>query len=390
MNSVRHTSSRAALIVEDDAAIREAIADVLRSDGYEASSCGHGREALEYLRRAPHPDVIVLDLMMPVMDGWEFRIEQRKDPILATIPVIALSADGTPKAAAVDADAYLKKPVSAATLLNTVDRVVLLRENRSLQAQLVEAQRLTSLGTLAAGVAHEINNPLSYLMLNTAFVTEMLPGLLDDRNGEGNGSPEALARKGDLRKRLFLALAHAQDGAERIRAIVHGLKMFSRPEDESKAPVDVREVLESAILMLQHEIDKRARLVKDYRDVPRVDANEGRLGQVFLNLLLNATQSLSETTKNEIRAVIRHDPPYVLVEVHDTGAGIPAEARGRIFEPFFTTKPVGSGTGLGLPICHGILKSLGGSLTFESEVGRGSVFRVALPAAVPRAVPPQQ
>jgi signal transduction histidine kinase len=267
---------------------------------------------------------------------------------------------------------------------------VLLRENRSLQAQLVEAQRLTSLGTLAAGVAHEINNPLSYLMLNTAFVTEMLPGLLDDRNGEGNGSPEALARKGDLRKRLFLALAHAQDGAERIRAIVHGLKMFSRPEDESKAPVDVREVLESAILMLQHEIDKRARLVKDYRDVPRVDANEGRLGQVFLNLLLNATQSLSETTKNEIRAVIRHDPPYVLVEVHDTGAGIPAEARGRIFEPFFTTKPVGSGTGLGLPICHGILKSLGGSLTFESEVGRGSVFRVALPAAVPRAVPPQQ
>jgi signal transduction histidine kinase len=388
MNSVRHTSSRAALIVEDDAAIREAIADVLRSDGYEASSCGHGREALEYLRRAPHPDVIVLDLMMPVMDGWEFRIEQRKDPILATIPVIALSADGTPKAAAVDADAYLKKPVSAATLLNTVDRVVLLRENRSLQAQLVEAQRLTSLGTLAAGVAHEINNPLSYLMLNTAFVTEMLPGLLDDRNGEGNGSPEALARKGDLRKRLFLALAHAQDGAERIRAIVHGLKMFSRPEDESKAPVDVREVLESAILMLQHEIDKRARLVKDYRDVPRVDANEGRLGQVFLNLLLNATQSLSETTKNEIRAVIRHDPPYVLVEVHDTGAGIPAEARGRIFEPFFTTKPVGSGTGLGLPICHGILKSLGGSLTFESEVGRGSVFRVALPAAAPRGAPP--
>jgi signal transduction histidine kinase len=388
MNATRHTSSRAALIVEDDAAIREAIADVLRSDGYEASSCVHGREALEYLRRAPHPDVIVLDLMMPVMDGWQFRVEQRKDPNLATIPVIALSADGTPKAAAVDADAYLKKPVSAATLLNTVDRVVLLRENRNLQAQLVEAQRLTSLGTLAAGVAHEINNPLSYLMLNIAFVTERLTGLLDDRKGEGDGSPEAPTRNGDLRNRLFFALEHARDGAERIRAIVRGLKMFSRPEDESNAPVDVRGVLESAILMLQHEIDQRARLVKDYRDVPWVDANEGRLGQVFLNLLLNATQSLSETTQNEIRAVIRHDPPYVLVEVHDTGGGIPAEARGRIFEPFFTTKPVGIGTGLGLPICHGIVKSLGGSLTFESEVGRGSVFRVALPAAAPRGPPP--
>src|ERR1700682_362753 len=103
MNGVRHASPRAALIVEDDASIREAIAEVLRSEGYEASSCGHGREALEYLRDGHHPDVILLDLMMPVMDGWEFRIEQRKDPALATIPVVALSADGTPKAAAIDA-----------------------------------------------------------------------------------------------------------------------------------------------------------------------------------------------------------------------------------------------------------------------------------------------
>jgi signal transduction histidine kinase len=387
MNGVRHVSPRAALIVEDDASIREAIAEVLRSEGYEATSCGHGREALEYLRRAHHPDVILLDLMMPVMDGWEFRVEQRKDPALATIPVVALSADGTPKAAAVDADAYLKKPVSASTLIDTIDRVVLLRENRSLQAQLVEAQRLTSLGTLAAGVAHEINNPLSYVMLNIAFVTERLPGLFDDSNGEGDGSSQAPTRQGELRNRLFSALGHARDGTERIRAIVRGLKTFSRPDDESNAPVDVREVLESAISMLKHEIDHRARLVKDYRDVPRVDANEGRLGQVFLNLLLNATQSLSENGDNEIRAVVRHDPPYVLVEVHDTGGGIPVEARGRIFEPFFTTKPVGVGTGLGLPICHGIVKSLGGKLTFESEVGRGSTFRVALPVTAPRTAP---
>ena len=291
--------------------------------------------------------------------------------------MVVLSADSSQKAAAVDADAFLRKPVDFDTLASSVEHAVLRHENRALQMRLVEAEKLTSLGTLAAGVAHEINNPLSYVMLNLSFVNEKLKPLL----AEGDAPAlERLALDVELRERLVQALTGAQHGTERIRAIVRGLRTFSRPDSETHTPVDVRELLESALAVLHHEIGSRARLVREYDDVPRVDANEARLGQVFLNLLMNAAQSLDEGAKDpEIRVRIRSAPPRVVVEVQDTGCGIPPDLVGRVFEPFFTTKPVGVGTGLGLSICHGIVHSLGGELTFETEVGRGSVFRVALP-----------
>ncbi len=367
---------RTALIVEDDAAARETLVDVLENEGYKASACRHGREALERLRQGAHPDVILLDLMMPVMSGWEFRVEQRKDPALAGIPIVALSADTSPRAAAVDADAYLKKPIDLEALVSTLDRVILQRQNRALQSRLAEADRLMALGTLCAGLAHEVNNPLAYVTLNVAFVAQRLPELLRVDPGAGPAPVDA-----DLAQKLIGALGHAQHGVERIRWIVQSLKAFSRPEDESKDLVDVRKVVESILPLLTHELDRRARLLKLYEPVPSVLVNEARLGQVFMNLLLNAAQSLPEGHDNEIEISIRSRPPRVVVEIRDTGVGIPADIRGRIFEPFFTTKPVGVGTGLGLSICHGSVRAMGGELTFESEMGRGSVFRVALPSA---------
>jgi signal transduction histidine kinase len=365
-------------VVEDDSAIRDTLCEVLISLGYEASSCSNGRDALDYLRRERHPDVILLDLMLPVMSGWEFRVEQRKDPALTTIPVVVLSADGTPKAAAIDADAYLEKPVSYETLACTVERVVLRHENRVLQTRLIEADRLTSLGTLAAGVAHEINNPLSYVLLNVSFVMDKLEPLLVRG---GDLAFDELARSPQLKKDLLDALTNAQLGTERIRTIVRGLRTFSRPEDDPHTALDVRSLLDSTLAMLEHEIRPKARLVKQYDDVPCVDANEARLAQVFLNLLLNATQALDDHADgNEILVRVRSCPPKVVVEIHDTGCGIPDDVRGRVFEPFFTTKPLGVGTGLGLSICHGIVRSLDGELTFDTQTGGGTVFRVTLPA----------
>ena len=243
------------------------------------------------------------------------------------------------------------------------------RQHRDLKAQLAQTDRLTSLGTLAAGVAHEINNPLAYVLLNLGFVHEQLAKLF---------RPDADEHVHEVRR----ALEHARDGAERIRDIVRGLKTFSRPENEMVAPLDVARVLDATIAMVANEVRHRGRLVKDYATTPTVVANEARLGQVFLNLLLNAVQALPEgrVESNVIRVVVRPgSSDNVVVEVHDNGVGIAPQVRGRIFEPFFTTKPVGIGTGLGLAICHGIVTDLGGTLTVESEVGAGSVFRLELP-----------
>jgi signal transduction histidine kinase len=366
----KRASGRSLLVVEDDADIREALDGLLSMEGFRVKGCSNGREALDWLRVAGKPDLILLDLMMPVMDGWQFRVAQKDDPELATIPVLALSADATAKAAAIDADAYLKKPVDYETLIDTIDRLLVASEHRELQSRLAQTDRLTSLGTLAAGVAHEINNPLAYVLLNLGYVTEELPKLLG-------------AVQSDRAHEVGVALEHARDGAERIRDIVRSLKTFSRPENETLAPLDVTQVLEATLAMVANEIRHRARLVKDLAKVPEVVANEARLGQVFLNLLMNAVQALPEERSgaNEIRVVTRPSGDRVVVEVHDNGVGISPQVRGRIFEPFFTTKPVGIGTGLGLAICHGIVTSLGGTLTVESEMGRGSVFRVELPAA---------
>ncbi|HWZ93272.1 MAG TPA: ATP-binding protein, partial [Polyangiaceae bacterium] len=172
--------------------------------------------------------------------------------------------------------------------------------------------------------------------------------------------------------------------AQRMRFIVRDLKMFSRsPTEEARTSVSVQAVMESSLRMAWNELRHRARLVKQYEPVPNVEVNEARLGQLFLNLLVNASQSLDEgrAEQNEIRVRTRLDGARVIVEVSDTGAGIPPEIIGRIFDAFFTTKEVGVGTGLGLAICQRIVTDMSGELTVESEVGKGTTFRVTLPVA---------
>jgi CheY-like chemotaxis protein len=238
------------------------------------------------------------------------------------------------------------------------------------QAQLMVSERMASVGILAAGVAHEINNPLAAVMANLSFAQTKLQQI--DNPG---------ARESEIEE----ALRDASECAERVRYIVRDLKLFSRAGDERRSAVDIREVLESTLRMAFNEIRHRARLVKDYGEVPKVEANEARLGQVFLNLVVNAAQAITEgaAEKNEIRILTRVEPQTgrVVIEVRDSGAGIPPEVIGKIFDPFFTTKPVGLGTGLGLPICHRIISALGGEINVESVVGKGSIFRVLLPPA---------
>ncbi len=251
-------------------------------------------------------------------------------------------------------------------------------ERRAMQAQLMVASRMASVGTLAAGVAHEINNPLAFINANLVWLKDEL-----------EARRTALGEVGF--QELAAVVGEARTGIERIGTIVRDLKAFSRVEtDEAAGPVDVRKVLSFAAKMADKELRQRARVVSELQDVPAVLGSEGRLGQVFLNLLLNAAQAIPDgaAASNEIRLRCLRRDRSVVVEVSDTGRGIPAELQARVFDPFFTTKPVGEGTGLGLAVCHGIVRGLGGEITVESEVGRGSTFSVRLPTQLPAGASP--
>ncbi len=242
-------------------------------------------------------------------------------------------------------------------------------QQKATEAQLMVADRMASIGTLAAGVAHEINNPLAAVI-----------GNLDLAIDEIKTHRKCVAISGELEEELDDARA----AAESVRVIVRDLKIFSRAEDDARGPVDVERVMESTLRMAWNEIRHRARLTKEYGRVPLVEANESRLGQVFLNLVVNAAQAISEGNAelNLIRISTSCDEQgRVALRVSDTGAGIPADVQKRLFTPFFTTKPVGAGTGLGLSICHRIVTSFGGEIRFQSELGKGTEFCVLLPAA---------
>jgi two-component system cell cycle sensor histidine kinase/response regulator CckA len=252
-------------------------------------------------------------------------------------------------------------------------------EQRKARDALAMSERMASIGTLAAGVAHEINNPLAFVLSNLEFAQSSIRTALDE------GSNLAMEQRMRLRKTLE-ALADAHVGAGRVRNIVRDLNTFSRGTDELGGAVDLVEVLETSIRMADNETRHHARTVRKFEPVPHVSGEGGRLGQVFLNLLLNAAQAIPEgnASDNEVTIVTRTDPRgRAVVEIRDTGSGIPPEVLPRILDPFFTTKTVGKGMGLGLSICHGIITSMGGDIEVESKVGAGSVFRVLLPASSP-------
>jgi nitrogen-specific signal transduction histidine kinase/CheY-like chemotaxis protein len=251
-------------------------------------------------------------------------------------------------------------------------------ERRALEGSLLLASRMSSVGTIASGMAHEINNPLSCVISSLEFIGKEL------RRFE----PLALERGFELTE----AVDQALQGAERVRLIVKGLKTFSRADvQESRRPIDLEAVLESAVSLTLNDIRHRARLVRSYGQTPPVEADEARLSQMFVNLLINAVQAINDdgVDNNEIHIVTSTDPKgRAVVEIRDTGCGISEAHRAQIFDPFFTTKPVGLGTGLGLSIVHGIVTAHGGEVTFESGgIGTGTTFRVVLPAAPTHALP---
>ena len=234
-------------------------------------------------------------------------------------------------------------------------------------ARLWHAQKLEALGRMSAGLAHEVNNPLCYVLSNLRHIQKGLEGL-----------------EGDLKD----ACRDAVTGAERIGRIVQDVRLFARMEEPEREPVDVRAVVEQSISMAGQALRPGIQVVKEFQEVPLVSGSEHGLGQVFLNLIVNAAQALGSAVPAPcIRVGTWRAEEQVVVEVRDNGCGIAPEHLGRLFEPFFTTKPVGTGTGLGLSICHGIVTRLGGDITVDSTLGQGTAFRVFLPVRSTQAGP---
>ncbi len=259
-------------------------------------------------------------------------------------------------------------------------RVLLIRDvtgERELQARLTRADRLAAIGTLAAGTAHEINNPLTFVLANAELLKETVAGIRADL------PPATAALATELVDEIV-------SGGGRIRRVVQDLMALARDRRGDEIAVDIAATLDRCIAMANSQLRHHARVVKTYLPVPAVYASEGRLFQVFLNLIVNAGQAIVEghAEANEIRVATRTVDGRAVIEIADTGTGIDAATLPRIFEPYFTTKAVGHGTGLGLSISQGIITALGGTIEVASEVGVGTTVRISLPAAPASAAEP--
>jgi two-component system, NtrC family, sensor kinase len=272
-------------------------------------------------------------------------------------------------------------------------------ERKHLEGQLVQSEKLASIGQLAAGVAHEINNPIGYIFSNFGTLEDYLGKLFEMlaayEAAEGNvGPPEAAARLRRLREEVELEflkedipvlMRESRQGIVRVRQIVQDLKDFSRVDSSQDfQPADLHHGIDSTLNVVANEVKYKADVVKEYGVLPDVVCLPSQINQVVMNLVVNAAQAMGETRgRIVIRTGVAADHETVWLEVADTGSGIPPDTLKRIFEPFFTTKPVGKGTGLGLSLSYGIVQKHHGRIDVDSVPGQGTTFRVTLPVHQP-------
>ena len=366
------------LLVEDSETARAIVRDLLAAEEptLELDEAEDLQSAIRALAERSY-DCALVDYLLP--DGHGLALlgtsEDDEGPAPAMVMLTAMNDHAMAmQALKGGAQDYLVKGCFDGPVLSRSVRYAIERKKAAaLQLRMVHVERMVALGTLTAGVAHEINNPLAYVMGNLGCLSEQLASL-------PTSSKEVEAMKDMVRDAL--------EGSERVRTIVRDMRAFTRRDDHDKrTPVQIEKVVEQAIAMAGVDLRHRARIVRRFSPVPPVLANETRLAQVFLNVLINAAHAIPEghIGEHEVRLSIRESGAYVDAVVEDTGSGIAPEDLKRVFHPFYTTKPAGKGTGLGLFICDGIVRGLGGNIVIESILEKGSKVRVRLPAYVERA-----
>ena len=392
------------LIADDDAINRRLLQTHLEKWGHEVTAATDGARAWQLFQEVGSFSLVISDWMMPQMDGPELvrLIRAGERPGYVYVILLTAKAQKADVVAGMEAgaDDFVAKPFDPEELRVRVrqgERIVRLEHTleeqnhalREAQAALVQNEKLASLGRLAAGMAHEINNPISYVSNNLTVLrrdtTDAL-GVLDAYRQGAAVEAVRLEEAMDLayfRDNLGRTFAKSLEGLQRVRDIVQNLREFARLDEAEFTDADLNAALASALEVLRHDMSKKEiRLETHFEPLPLVPCHPAKVNQVFLNLLSNAVQACSQGGVVEART--RLEPAKaVVIEIADNGSGIKPEHRARLFEPFFTTKPVGQGTGLGLAVSFGIVRDHGGTIDFDSVEGHGTTFRVRLPLRQP-------
>lgn len=397
-------SSDKVLVVDDTPEVRQLVGEIL-SEHYQVVYATDGETGWQAVL-SESPDLIISDVMMPHVDGYELCRRVKGTPETSAIPFVLLTARAQVslkiEGLNCGADDYLVKPFHADELVARARALLRLRhvhkdlerqrahleatisELKQTQNQLVQAEKMSSLGQLTAGLAHEINNAINAVYNGIPAISDRLDRLqhmveaaLDDGPAASGSEHSDVAAAFSTLRRLAGVVS---EGADRTARIVRDMKTFAHPGSESTEPTDVSAVLELCTGLLKNQYRERVRVHCELAGDCWCQAPAGHLNQVFLNLLTNAVQAMPEGGGGEIFATTCREGEFVRISIRDTGAGIPEEILPRIFDPFFTTKAPGQGTGLGLSVSYGIVTRLGGTIECRSEEGVGTEFIIQLPA----------
>jgi signal transduction histidine kinase len=410
------------LIVDDSVVVRRLFVQCL-SPQYFCEEADSVNGALSHLAKSEFA-LVISDIILPGLSGIELlRKVIESYPYTAVIMASGVNQpQRTLDAMRIGAFDYLIKPCDLNVLELTVERALERRtlmlnarqykrdlevrnnelargkaELERLQAQIVHSEKMASLGQLAAGIAHELNNPVGFIYGNMDLLNRTIAGLTQLLNfyDKVELNETATLDVAEIKERIdYPATLHdlssivcdCRDGAQRIRDIVQNLRTFSRLDEAEFTKSDIHEGIDSTLRLLsRYYSSDNITLIRDYGDLPPIDAFSGQLNQVWMNLLVNAAQAVG--SNGEVRIATSVEGESVVIAIHDTGGGISPEHLNRIFDPFYTTKPVGEGTGLGLSISFGIVERHGGTIKVDTRLNEGTTFTVTLPIHIQLPLP---